>query len=385
MLSWILIPAYLLKNTLQRWLENVASPLTKVLVPLLFALLFLAVLGFIRSVEGQLRTELEREDLRTVTTLENVFSKDAVERLAKGLREEEVWGHFCERYESFQQVPVLASAGEYARVPVIAYDEVLHEVAVPDIEPGEVRGTFLLTNEKSPLVRVSVEVQGYHLLATVLPLPKVVDDFYQNPAVLMCPIEALEPAMLNGFTHVQRFLPKKDVSTKRLVDLLRVYSSAEGRRVRINSSVEVLAKLEEILQGQKIARLILGGGMVAILTLVLGSLALLEFRQELYLVALLRSFGVSRLLLGFHFLVENLFLTFAGVLAAWQIFEVFAERALAMAASQWGANGSLLRLEDSSVASSDLELLFLAAGAGVVLAALPIFWGLRKRPGLVLS
>jgi hypothetical protein len=50
------------------------------------------------------------------------------------------------------------------------------------------------------------------------------------------------------------------------------------------------------------------------------------------------------------------------------------------------AGGTDFEVPDLAVAGSeDLRLLFIAALAGVVLATLPVAWGMRKRPGLILS
>lgn len=384
MLSWILIPTYLFKNSLHRWFENLASPATKLLIPFLLSLFGMAIFGFLRGLEVQLKEQLARSELRTIRTFEAVFGPEAPQRLAELAGDERLWSGYCERYESFQQVPLLGQVSNLEQVPIIAYDKPISFVEMPPAVPGEPEEVFLLANGRGWSPRVDIALKGYPISARLLPLPGVLAEYYQKPAVILVPRSIAEPIMVEGFTHVQILVPRKDVSVGRLQELIRGQARLESRQVRLDSSLATLSRLEELLAGQRLVRLALGVGLALILSLILGALALLEFRHEAYILALLRSFGVRGIVLAIHFFLENLFLTLAGVALGLAVYTNTAEFLLRRISDQL-ATGVAAPALATIPSRSDVQILVAAAGIGVVLAVLPVLWGLRKRPGLILS
>lgn len=140
MLSWILIPTYLFKNSLHRWFENLASPATKLLIPFLLSLFGLAV-----------------------------FGPEAPQRLAELPADERLWSGYCERYESFQQVPLMGQVGQLEQIPVLSYDRPIFFVEIPILEPGQPEEVFLLASGNSWSTRVDVSLKGYSISARVIP------------------------------------------------------------------------------------------------------------------------------------------------------------------------------------------------------------------------
>lgn len=384
MLSWILIPTYLFKNSLHRWFENLASPATKLLIPFLLSLFGMAIFGFLRGLEVQLKEQLDRSELRTIRTFEAVFGPEAPQRLAELAGDERLWSGYCERYESFQQVPLLGQVSYLEQVPIIAYDKPISFVEMPPSVPGQPEEVFLLANGSGWSPRVDIALKGYSISARLLPLPEVLAEYYQKPAVILVPRSIAEPIMVEGFTHVQVLVPRKDVSVGRLQELVRGQARLESRQVRLDSSLATLSRLEELLAGQRLVRLALGVGLALILSLILGALALLEFRHEAYILALLRSFGVRGFVLAIHFFLENLFLTLVGIGLGLVVYTKTAGLLLVRISDQL-ASGVAAPSLSAIPSRGDVHILVAAAGVGVVLAVLPVLWGLRKRPGLILS
>lgn len=190
--------------------------------------------------------------------------------------------------------------------------------------------------------------------------------------------------MTEGFTQVQILVPRQDVTVARLQELVRAQARLEDRQVRLDSSLGTLNRLEELLAGQRLTRVALAVGLALILSLILGALALLEFRHEAYLLALLRSFGVRGFVLAVHFFLENFALTLGGVFLGLWIYTKLAGELLTQFSGQL-ASGVAVPPLATIPSRDDIEILVAAAGVGVVLAVLPVLWGLRKRPGLILS
>lgn len=384
MISWILIPTYLLKNTLHRWWENLASPATKVLVPFLISCLALLVLGFLKTIEGSLSDQLTRDDLRAIQLSEGFYGDDAEQGVYTIVADRELWLPYTDIYESFQRVPVSVETRWMPQTPVLVYDQELSFVELPEAVPGEPREMFLLLNGKILNREETIVFQQISISVAVREMPELIAEVFGGKALIMIPLEVAEQILPQGFVQMQRLIPKAGTSPGALEERIRTYSNLEDRQIQISSSVAILERLEILLKGQQAARWVLGAIVTLILSLILASLSLLEFRQEAYLVALLRSFGVRSGTLLFHIFLESCFLTYLGVGLGILVVGRFFPMALGRLAEMSGELN--LKIPAPAVASeADLKLLFLAATVGVILATLPIMWGMRKRPGLVLS
>ena len=383
MLSWILIPGYLLRNTLHRWIENLASPATKVMVPLLLSVLALLILGALRAAEAGLREQLERDDLRMIRLVENRYGDFAKNPTGTIAGERSLWAPYCERYESFQTLPFSVETRWSPRTPVVVYDQALSFIDLPEPEVTGPREILLYADKASDNGLETVLFQKMKLTVGTRSLPNPVKEFFDGRAFLLVPIEMIESEMDRGYTHIQLLIPPTAEESISLETKVRSFSLLEKRSIRTSSSTALLKRLRSLLDGQKAARLILGLTITLILSLILASLSLLEFRQEAYLMALLRSFGVGVGMLLAHIFLETCFLTILGVVLGVLLVERFVP--MGMEALSGSVPGLRADFSQVSMVESDLQLLAIASVVGVCLAVLPVFVGLRKRPGLILS
>lgn len=379
--SLISIPAYLLKNTLHRWLENIASPATKVLVPFLFSILGIFFLGVLQQIESQLQEQLNRKELRAVRTYESVRSDAAKIRIANGISEAHLWEEYCESYESFQQLPLLASTDNLRRIPVLTYADPPSFFPVFETPPGEPRAALLLSTQGKVGSMRNVTLLDHDFQLPMARTPEVLEAQLQAPAIAIFPIEKVSTLMGSGYIQVQILIPKKELSSKKLEQIVRIHAEAEGRNIQIDTMQSVIEGINKLLSQQKQARLAIGIIITVILSLILGSLSLLEFRQEGYLIALLRSFGIRPFSLLLHYIFETFFLTFLGIILAIVCYKK-AGPILVRKLSDSFEISDLSILGQPSV--SDYQALFIAASLGVLISAIPIAFGLRKQPGLLL-
>lgn len=380
------IPAYLWRNSLRRWIENPASPLTKFLVPFLFGLLALLVFGLMRGVEAELQAQLKRADLRAVHISEFVRPEDAKNRYYHALESPAPWSEWCESSDLFLQAAITGSSRFFERMPLVGYLDPPDFIRMPETSAGEPRPVLILTNRAFPQKILDqadfVEVaESYRLPARLAPMPPQFASVFQTQAVALVPAEMLELPLANYHTRLQILVPRSGISPQRLESMIRTFSKAENQDLRIYSSQAVLAHLEQFNRRQELARVLLGLGIAVILSLVLGSLSLLEFRQELYLFALLRSFGVRPVYLWIHYLMETALITYSGGAAAYWI----ASGPLAALIESYQTGDRLqVPLSMDLVGQSDLLMIAYALTAGVLLSALPLIPGLRKPAGLTL-
>ena len=383
MLSWILIPIYLLRNTLHRWWENLASPLTKVVVPLLLSALGLLVLGFLRAAESNVKEQLQREDLRTIRLTESFYGKK-IRNVELQLEDDKaLWSEYCETYQAIQKLPVVVKTRWSKQTPVFAYDEEPTFLDLPEAEPGEPRELILFVDDPERSARAVITYERLNLNVRTQAMDEGLREFLSGNSFLLMPLELAESAMEAGFTQLQILVPDEKVDPIELERRIRSYASLEERQINISSATKFLKRLQLLLDGQQTARWILAGAIMLILSLILGSLSLLEFRQEIFILALLRSFGVGAWTLGVHFFLETLALTALGaglgMLLVQELFPILSER---LAASGDVMDLTLPALE---LVQEDLFVLGGAALAGVCLSMLPVIWGLRKKPGLILT
>jgi hypothetical protein len=380
MKSWTSIPFYLWKNTFRRWLEHPVSPFGKMLVPALLGFLALLVLGLFRGVERELSERLERHSVFTVVSSELIQGERAATLLDRSLEEEALWQA---RYPGrvFQLRQPLISAGREGRsLPVLAYTASLEELHGKEdgTEPPVV---WLLGPTTAGSGRAErVDFNGLAVHARTREVPEwLARELGMEQAVAVA-IEAVAGSLRRGFIlhTVARLRDTEEVG--RFVREAGAYYRAEGRQVKLISAAGLLEDLERIQRMQALARTWIVVACGVILALTLGSVAWLEYRQEAYLLALLRSFGSSAPLLFFHMLLENLLLVLAGLAAAAGIWVVAGERLPA----QWSAGGlSLGGLGE--LAAADAVVLLAAALSGLVLAMVPVAVGMRKPPGLILQ
>jgi hypothetical protein len=381
MTSLISIPFYLWKNTSKRWFEYPVSPVSKILIPTLLGYLSILVLTLFAGVERELRDQLNRSSALTVVSTEFVQGPAAATLLARTYEEELIWK---ERYPGGQKAyvrqPLVSTEVRGMNLPVLAYTDP-NDAALP-VDPEAPPGIWLLVRNPSTwndheevLYGSSVRVR-----AGVRQAPEWLNKNLMMSDAVAVSIELAETALQKGFiTHSVASLSDLE-ELKRYVAETNAYYRAEKRQVKIISALGILEELERIRQIQQIVKTMIVVGCGIILALTLGSIAWLEYRQDAYLLALLRSFGSPPIMLLIHAFFENLTLVLAGILVVWFSWS----RLYQWAVPQLKAVG-MQSGEIPSLGGSDLAILLAAGITGVVLAMIPVAIGLRKKPGLILQ
>lgn len=382
MTSWTLIPFYLWKNTCRRWLEYPISPFSKILIPTLLGFLAVVVLTLFAEIERELRDQLARNSVYTVLINEFVSSENAATILRRTYEEEVIW---TERYgpdvvKQVRQPLVSAVWNRSETIPLLSFTSSLTDFQEGDDLEKPPTVWFLTGIAARHGQWVDVTLSRKRALALARPVPSWIRDNLSMETAVAVPVEMIEPFLNKGFiNHTIADLDTVE-NVERFVNDATAYYRAEKRQVKIVSALGILKNLERITGIQRMVRTLIVLGCGIILALTLGSIAWLEYRQESYLLALLKSFGTPSVVLLLHMFLENLLLVLVGIALVRFTWPSLYE----MAMPKLQAIG-LQSAAMPTIQPQDLMIIVLSGLVGVIFAMVPVAFGLRKPAGLILQ
>jgi hypothetical protein len=198
---------------------------------------------------------------------------------------------------------------------------------------------------------------------------------------LFIPISRLSEVEQRGYSLI--YYLQRDPGAPEIADIteaIQRVSIADGNGKIDIKSADLIKKRLEKLEGQQNSMkfwlaLILGGA----LSLIYGVLSILEFRQSMYIAALLKSFGVSSILLGLRSIIENILIVNTvtiGVIYALAQNHDTIFKALRM---RTGVDINTLYWGPETMWT------IMAANIGVLISSIPVFLALRKQVGNILE
>jgi hypothetical protein len=378
MKSSTLIASYLWKDTWKRWLEQPTSPLARVFVTASLVAVATIILVAFEMAERSLRERLDNFGLdtllvrRTITSASPEFirqgdSSDALAALDSFGQELRLRQLFARAQTEWQQSGVL----------VFSYSQKAMACLANLMSPTT---PVLYLSETLPQqTLVSVRVGRRTLLASVA-RPRGWLHALSSEDILLVPQGWLPDQEQLGWleTTVFQRTPAAPPMEKIAAAVNVLFSPPNQPDPQIQSAIPLIRELDKLktrrLQLQGLLAVLLG----AVVALVYGAIAWLEFRQNLFVGALLRSFGVPKRLLYFAYLIENLLLVNAAALAT--VFLVaYLHRGIfqSFAISDFGGSNPYF--------SFSLMSVFLWVNLGAFLSSLPVAFGLRRQVGEILS
>jgi hypothetical protein len=211
------------------------------------------------------------------------------------------------------------------------------------------------------------------------PKGELLEKFVAKGELVIGSVKRLSPLMQNGFTRQVLFQAKSIEAIEQAQEVNDTMQAIEHRRVSIRSVLPLLLKLREIRDIQHYVLLAVTIGSALVLGLICGALAWMEFREERYLLALIRSFGVGRVALLVHAVVENCLIAVTGVLLGLG--------GLAATVSQLDLRAMKLDWLTTQLlfGGGTAWVLMLGGLFGGLLSCVPVGIGLRKPLGLLLK
>ena len=377
MKSWILTSSYLWKDTWKRWFEQPGSVLARCLVTLIMVFLSVVFLVAMRVQVERLRSEVSKFGLDNMLVVETVAPKDMIRQAPEG--------RFRKLNESGKLLTVKklissAKSGTGDRYGVVSYDDYDMSGLVQYLRFGY--DVFILSDNKPQGLVVDVELAGSQVRAVVLKPDAVAAQLLQGETLFVPSSQVLDLEE-RGFSKIYYLQRAQDApSIKTLTKAVRQIVRRDGYgKVDIRSASALKDKLNKMEEQQGAMRLGMAFALGGAVALIYGTLSVLEFRQSMYVSALLRSFGVSRVFLGVRTLIENVIIV--NVVAVGLVYAL---------SSLHGPLFKLLRLKISNDVdvsayfwSHETLWVFMAANVGVLMSCLPVFWAMRKEVGDVLD
>jgi hypothetical protein len=381
MRSSTLIASYLWKDTWKRWFEQPSSPLARLFVTGLLVLVATAILVAFHLMERTLRERLERFGLNTVLVRESI-TPDSRELINFG--------------EGPDRLAPLNASGRKLRLRqlfVRGQTEWQNNLLVFTYPPDGIRFLTDYLTEETPMIifsdtlpedaLVKVNVNRQSLIAQIRRpegwiRPLITEDMLLVPQGTVPDEERL------GYIDTTVFQRNPDgVSVSNVVNAVNALYAAERRTPpQVQSALALVREWEKLKDKQVQWRNILAGVLGLTLSLVYGSIAILEFRQNLYVSALLRSFGAPPRYLYFRHLIENAILANLAAVAAITALALLHTTIF----GTLGASKTVVDLRTANPYLSPEMLVILSwVNIGAFLSSLPVAFGLRQPVGSILS
>ena len=360
MKSLILISLYLFKDTLHRWKERPASPLSRVLVAFFLSLCALSFLANYVLSSKMLHEEIRKNGADLITVFDTVREGEASKRSL--LQHELPLLHDCD---------VLALKDSCA--------------FLADLELEEQSIVLLFNPGRSPLhpgpCAVSIGDFDFSLNASPLPENHLLGKLYPS-GVILAPEGAFNfelDSLMSNYRYVIRVHEMTAANIQSIEETLNNIVRYDGSMTIVQTHVGLLKRLEVLMSNQMECRMGFSIGIAVIVGILLTALASMEFRQNEYVYTLMKSFGVRPLLLILTFIVENIFLigiSFAG--AVWAFMK-----------TQKIVLGEFFKLGDTVLTYADIRqdlwLLGISLLGCVLFSSIPVVFSAYRPIGKVLK
>lgn len=379
MKAWILTAFYLWKDIWSRWLETPGALLARLAVGCLLAGLMLLAQAALLLTEHSLEIRVARLGAQVIVVTEPVTG-DADRQPDLGRLLQSVAGRAD--FVALRQVSIRAQ-DEFGRdLLVLLYGPDSVPALAPLLAAAPTAAVHIIHPQLPAGIPLRVSLDGRDYQSQTLTPPAWWPRLGSSQVVALVP-ESLGTSWLSTgwFEHV--LLVERNGDLPRLAAAVRTLLQLENRsRAQVQSPEALLGELAELRQLQQRAQAGAGlaGGLVV--ALVFGSIAVLEYRQNRFVAALLRSLGAPGSLLVARYAVEALVIAAAAVLlATWTLRGVHAPLF-----SLAGFEPALLQLDRIDPYTPGLvwtQGRWL--GLGALLSLLPVAFGLRQPVGKILQ
>ena len=382
MKAWTLTAFYLWKDIWSRWLETPGAVLARLLVAVLLGALLLLTHAAFQLGERSLEARILRLGAQSLLVTEAVTGESG-RRPPLGA----LLAPLGDRADlvALRQVPWVARDEFGGEALVLVYGSESLPALAPLLAGGRDRAVHLLAPQLPAGLGVSVHIAGADYPAATLTPPAWLRRFAADRAVVLVPGELAADWLDAGYFETTLVVARESgpATVRRLATALRTLLALEDRpTAQLQSPEALLDELDDLRALQSHAQT--GAGLAAglVVALVFGSIAVLEYRQNRYIVALLRSFGAPALLLLLRYAGEALLLAVAAV--------VLARTGLALLhAPLFGAIGFERGLLDRAVSDPYAWVTVWPAARwlllGGALSVLPIATALRQPVGRILQ
>jgi hypothetical protein len=380
MKSWTLIASYLWKDTFSRWLEQPSTVLARLFVGALMVSVATFILVAFLLLERTLRERLDNFGINTLVVKEMVMVNDP-ELLPSANRPD--------RLES------LAMYGEKYRLRQLygrATTEWPTDLQIMTYPPEAMSWLREYSSPLTPLICIS-ESWPENTMIKVTVLRQTAQAIVKRPGKLFKPVftQNLLLAPQNwspeleriGYMEVNLF-KRNDTAPplQSIMDMIALLFQLDRRNApQMQSPLPMVKELEMLQSRQGQWRAGLAAMLGLALALVYGAIAVLEFRQNLFITALLRSLGAPSIFLFLRQWAENALLANGAALLAIVVLASVHKSLFGLL----GFSNTVLAGGAAPYWSSEVLAVFLWVNIGAFLSSIPVALGLRRQVGQILN
>jgi hypothetical protein len=381
MKSWTLIASYLWKDTWSRWLEQPSSVLSRIFVGSLLVTVATVILVAFNLLERNLRTRLENFGVNTIVTREMVVNTEAL-AMPNQFRPDPYapLKDFGDKLR-LRQFFTRANTPWQREIPVFSYDDEALPLLKDLVHPQT--PLVYLTDSLPENALVEMNLDRHPFTAVVRRPNTFFRPLVQQSALLVPQAWSPEAERLGYFEiTVFRRDPEK-YSIPHFVTAIQNFFAVENKNPpQIQSALGMAKELENLQARQAQWRSAMAGMLGLAVALVFGAIAVLEFRQNAYVSALLRSFGAPGKALYIRQWLENGLLANIAAISAILILACFHRELFGL----FGFPPDLLNLNKGNpYLSWEIALILLWVNIGAFLSSLSVALGLKKPVGEILS
>lgn len=376
MKSLILTSSYLWKDTWKRWFEQPGSLLARVVVTTIMVSISVILLVAFAIQVAKVKKQIEAIGLNKVLFTESISATHPyMNEKRERLRDLEQFGDLV----ALRQLGPTAWDHQNRPITIFSYTE-RDLLSLSDyLEDGY--DTVLLSNKYPQGLLLECRLANEQIkCVTYKPKPDIARLLQQDTLL----IPSLKVKEIEKFGYTIFYYLKKSPEAQPLEHIIEGVNNLirydRYGRVSTTSAVSIKKRLEKLESQQKIMRFSLAAILGAAIALIYGTLSVLEFRQSMYIAALLRSFGTSRFLLGVRTVLENLLianLTAYGVVYLVSRYHNTVFKTLRLQTEQTDLQ--------SLYWNTETLWLFAFINLGVIISSLPVFLAMRKPVGKILS
>jgi len=288
-------------------------------------------------------------------------------------------------YFPFSMLYVNANLSSGKKGRIVLYDDAsLPALAQLLGEFSKIRTPVFLTAYGYPEAMVErVRVSDFFFDAEVIRPPGVLRFVSLNTPVLFIPRSMA--GSLGNYTVQETvlFMARQAGELPSIIKATEALLQSEGfDRLELNSPIQWIGELED-LRALRLKAQAFGGGFVALLiVLIFGSIAVFEYRQNVFATALFKSFGLHSLHLVIRYLADSLFWLLLAYCLSLELAQVLHKYVFLAAGFDLGLL-DLSLFNPYQFAENQVLLLVLLLAS--LVAVLPVCLALRKPVGRVLG
>jgi hypothetical protein len=331
--------------------------------------------------ERNLRTRLENFGVNTIISREMVVNSDP-SAMPNQPRPDQFapLAEFGDKLR-LRQYYIRAKTPWQPEILTMSYGDDALPLLAPLLHPSTPLLCLSDSMPENALIEVTLDRQQY---TAVVRKPSGLFRPLVSQSVLLVPQGWSPEAERIGYVETVVFRRREDTLPipHFLSAIHNLFLMEEKNAPQIQSAVGMIRELESLQARQAQWRSAMAGMLGIALALVFGAIAVLEFRQNAYVSALLRSFGAPGKALYLRQWLENAILANLAAISAIVILACFHRELFAML----GFPADLLNLRNANPYwSSEMAMVLVWVNVGAFLSSLSVAVGLRKPVGEILS